>query len=1137
MLSPESRWYFQLFGGFEARWGSLRINRFRTAKTASLLGYLIAHPPHRFAREALAELFWDDMEPERARNNLSVALHALRRALNIPGTPQLVEADSRWLGLKPDSYLADVLEFEQAIQLARTSSDPAQQYERLAFAAHLYQGDFLPGIYDAWVVEKASELQAECLNALQQLARFDAERGNIEAERAWLTQAVGINPLDSDLSARLIEIHLQARQYEAAAQLSAAWLEQYQRLTGEPPPPRIVALHQEAQRGRTSRLHRSISLSETRPDKPALSPPISEKYPEDFTASPTLPDRGTTPPFNSDASTPNLPNLTPLPPLSARREGGTPAAYTHVTPSPFTERGLGGEVVMEFPLIPTLPRTRFVGREGETPRLMELLADAAVPCVVIVGLGGMGKTRLALEVAHRIAASQQMCVHWVCLTALTRSEQIVPAIVQTLGLATTPNPTDALRRYSAQNRPLIFLDNFEHLLPEGALIVAELLRTVPEMRLCITSRFPLRIESEALFPLAPLPCPDALNCPALALFVDRARQVSHDFRLTEQNRPLILELCRQLGGIPLALELAAARLNTLSPKQLLERIHDRLHWLKTRRDDIDARHRAMLSVLEATVAVLPRETRGIFARLSLLPDVWDAELAQATVGMSPERFAEALETLLESSLIERVSDEPARYRMLEIVREYAQSLLSDACRRAAENRLCAWVLRTALHRAEEAYTPRLIEWLRFWDSYRAPLLLTLDLLERDGRLHEGVRLLRAVERYMYLRPLREDALNHLQRWLNTGKLSSRDATDTRLLQARLRFVASEERQAKSVVRELVQLGRRDKRRGWALYWIVQIAFSIRDMPTALRYWKRLRRFYPCPEQPQLHCAIHYLWGYLERVDDIMAWREEGVRFAQQSGDPILLGNALVALIELLVFHGEYDRALRYLDEAHRLFTLLNAPFLLNGAIHARAYCLLQQGELAQAQQTLNAGSEMASRLGLPKHTTHWLQASLWRWEGQLAQAQQFALSQVVDLEIQQIWHQGAMMWELAALCAAEMGNLDEAVRYAAEAARLREHEDDLPRKQFTRTHYAYLRARAGSPDALQELEECLQLWRTLHWRPWQATTLLYLAETYAQYGKTAQARVALEEAIQLNQSMGRALALKKCQMLKNLLPI
>ncbi len=1074
MYLSGARWYFQLFGGFEARCGTLRINRLRTVKTTSLLGYLITHPPHRFTREVLAELFWGDMEPERARNNLSVALHSLRYALDIHGVPPVIEADSLWVGLRADSYLADVQEFEQALQLAHAASDPAQQYERLAFAVSLYQGDFLPGIYDSWVVEKAAALQAECLHALEQLARFDAERGNTEAERAWLTQAVSLNPLDSDLLVRLIERHLQARQYETAARLSTAWMEQYQRLTGEPPPPRIVALSEKAQRGRTNHPHGTVSFSATRHDKPALLPQNSGKPSELLTTPPAL---------------------------------------------------------------PALPRTRFIGREEETAQLMHLLTDSAVPCVVITGLGGMGKTRLALEVAYCIAASQQMGVHWICLTAITRPEQIVPMIVQTLGLAATNYLTESLRRYIAQYRPLLFLDNFEHLLPDGALIVAELLRTIPEMRLCITSRRPLRIESETLFPLTPLPCSDTLDCPALTLFVDRARQVCHDFRLTEQNRPLILELCRYLDNIPLALELAAARLNTLSLKQLRERVHNRLHWLKTRRGDIEARHRAMLSVLEATLATVPTDTRRAFAQLSLLPDVWEIELAQAMVGMPLERFMEVLETLREASLIERVSDEPARYRMLEIVREYAQSLLSDARRRATEKRLSAWMLRTALRRAEEAYTPRLTEWLRFWDSYRTSLLHTLDLLERAGRYHEAIRLLRAVERYLYLRPLHDNLLNRLQHWLDRGKLSSRDTADLRLLLSRLLFEEREGRQVISTVIKSSQAERRDKRRGWTLYWIVQAALIMCDRPTALRYWKRLRRLYPCPEQPELHSAIHYLWGYLEPMENIIAWREEGVRFAQQSGDPVLLGKALDALIEPLILHGDYTRALSYLDEMQQLFAKLNTPMHLNGAMHYRAYCLLQQGKLAQAQQILNDCAEQESRLGLPKHATDWLQALLWRWEERWVQAQQLALSRTADLELRQRWHLGAMMWEIAALCAAEMGNLDGALRYAAEAARLREHEDDLPRKHFTRTHYAYLRARAGDPNALQELQECLQFWRTLHWRPWQATTLFYLAETYAQRGEISRAHAAVEEAIQLNRSMGRALALQKCQILKNSLLI
>ncbi|MCS7301675.1 MAG: winged helix-turn-helix domain-containing protein, partial [Fimbriimonadales bacterium] len=180
------KWYFQLFGGFEARFGSLRVTRLRTAKTTSLLGYLITRPPHRFAREVLADLLWGDLPPERARNNLSVALNALRSVFNEVADAPLIEANGHWIGLNPEQFCADVLEFERALRIARVLTDPAQQYERLAFAVSLYAGDFMAGFYDAWIVEKAAALQAQCLRALERLIQMDTERGDMESARSWL---------------------------------------------------------------------------------------------------------------------------------------------------------------------------------------------------------------------------------------------------------------------------------------------------------------------------------------------------------------------------------------------------------------------------------------------------------------------------------------------------------------------------------------------------------------------------------------------------------------------------------------------------------------------------------------------------------------------------------------------------------------------------------------------------------------------------------------------------------------------------------------------------------------------------------------------------------------------------------------
>ncbi|MDW8186423.1 MAG: BTAD domain-containing putative transcriptional regulator, partial [Anaerolineae bacterium] len=169
--------------------------RLRTVKTASLLGYLVVHPPHRIAREALADLLWGDMPAARARNNLSIALNALRSVFNRAESAPLIEADSYWIGLNPEQFMADVLEFERALQLARMLGDAAQQYEQLAFAVNLYEGDFLHGFYDAWVVEKAAALQAQCLSALEQLIQIDLERGDAESARLWMEKRVSVNPL------------------------------------------------------------------------------------------------------------------------------------------------------------------------------------------------------------------------------------------------------------------------------------------------------------------------------------------------------------------------------------------------------------------------------------------------------------------------------------------------------------------------------------------------------------------------------------------------------------------------------------------------------------------------------------------------------------------------------------------------------------------------------------------------------------------------------------------------------------------------------------------------------------------------------------------------------------------------------
>ncbi|MCX7688982.1 MAG: winged helix-turn-helix domain-containing protein [Fimbriimonadales bacterium] len=1044
----ESKWYFQLFGGFEARCGTLRVTRLRTAKTASLLSYLVVHPPHRFAREVLADLLWGDMPIARARNNLSIALNALRSVFNRDPDDPLIETSSQWVGLNSEQFLSDVLEFERALQLARMLSDPAQQYEQLAFAVNLYEGDFMAGFYDAWIIEKAAALQAQCLSALEQLIQIDIQRGDAETARLWMEKRVSVNPLDCDAAAQLAGAYLEARQYAAAAQMIEAWSARYQQLTGESPPASVQQIASEAQR----RVSRGACAAVARPDKPLL------------------------------------------------------------TRAP----------------LPMPPRNQFLGRERELDRLLEWLTDPSRPCVTIAGLGGVGKTRLALEAAHTLHTQEGTPTFWVALTAITEPRQIIPLITETLQLPSTLNPIDALQRFCAQNRPLLFLDNFEHLLPKGASVIADLLRQVPALRLCITSRFPLRIEGETLFTLTPLDCTDAPDCPALMLFMERARQVVPDFTLTESNRAQVQALCRHLDGIPLALELTAARLDMFTPEQMLERVQERLRWLRTRRRDINPRHSTMQGVLETTVAMLPRTARRLLSQLSLLPDVWTLEQACAVADAPPETLEELLALLCDASLIERLRSAPPRYRMLEVVREYAQSLLAAPSRHTAEYRLCAWTLRTAFARAADAYTDQLPHWLAFWDEARPLLLRTLDTLEQRGRLHDAVRLLKATERYWYLRPLHEDALQRLDRWLESGNLSPRDATDARLLQMRLLVETGQFQRAQPVAEALRSVDRRDPRRGWALFWVVRVAMALNDPLTQQRYWRQLRKRFPCDTDAYLHYNIHYLTPYFERVDDILHWREEGIQLARTMGDPILLGYALESLIEPLTFFGEYSRALRCLDEAQQLYTQLGDALHLHRVHHVQANCYLHQGELERAQQLLQICAEQERMLGLSPLYTRWLQLNLWRAQGELKRAQECALAEAAAMELEQNWLGAGHMLEQAALCAYEHGDLDAALRIGADAQRMIERAVAPPTPRPVSVHCAYLRACAGEHTALEELETCIQENRANRWNPALATALQYLGEACARQGELERARAALYEAIQLNQAMGRQLALEKC---------
>ncbi len=340
--------------------------------------------------------------------------------------------------------------------------------------------------------------------------------------------------------------------------------------------------------------------------------------------------------------------------------------------------------------------TRFFGREAERARLSEMLCDPAIALVTLIGPGGAGKTRLALETARQVADGFSGSVCFAGLADLSDSALILVSLAAALRLPLSgeSTPLAQVTAHLAAGESLLVLDNLEHLGEEGAAQIRALLAQTPGLTCFVTSRRRLDLEGERELFLRPLPIPDssaggseapaALVClPSVQLFVDRAQAVRPDFQITAHNAEAVAAICRTLEGMPLALELAAARIQTLTPAQMQEQLAARLDFLISRRRDLPSRHRSLRAALEwSTLLLTPEQTR-FFVRLSVFRGGCTLESAAAVC--ETDRALPLLEELRERSLL--AAEDPKepglsmRFRMLESLREFGEEHLSpEECR-------------------------------------------------------------------------------------------------------------------------------------------------------------------------------------------------------------------------------------------------------------------------------------------------------------------------------------------------------------------------------------------------------------------------------------------------------------------------
>jgi predicted ATPase/DNA-binding SARP family transcriptional activator len=325
------------------------------------------------------------------------------------------------------------------------------------------------------------------------------------------------------------------------------------------------------------------------------------------------------------------------------------------------------------------PPTQLVGRQAELDAGLRLLRDQHVRLLTLTGPGGIGKTRLGLALARILAPAFADGAAFVSLASIADPELVAGAIVQALELKETrPSPEEVLAEELRRAELLLLVDNFEQVVA-SAPVLARLLEAAPGLAILVTSRAPLRVAGEHELPVPPLTSPAAVE-----LFVERARAANPDFPVSETAAE-VEELCSHLDGLPLAIELAAARTRMLSPRALLERLGKRLDLLGSGRRDAPDRQQTLRTTIDWSYDLLGDADQRLFARLGSFAGGWSLDAAETICAEEGVAVLDALSALVNESLILRSPESDARFLMLEIVREYAVERLA-ASGEAAELR-------------------------------------------------------------------------------------------------------------------------------------------------------------------------------------------------------------------------------------------------------------------------------------------------------------------------------------------------------------------------------------------------------------------------------------------------------------------
>ncbi len=573
--------------------------------------------------------------------------------------------------------------------------------------------------------------------------------------------------------------------------------------------------------------------------------------------------------------------------------------------------------------LPVAP-TPLVGRQLEIAAVSALLRDEA-RLVTLTGPGGTGKTRLALAVAEEL--SEEWPARFVDLSPLRDPGLLAATIEQALGLQDGERPAaEAIAEWLGERALLLVLDNFEQLLA-GAPFVAELLAATPRLAVLATSRAPLRLSGEHEYPVPPLPLREAVE-----LFAARARAVDPRFELTEDRSGSVAEICRRLDGLPLALELAAARSKLLPPEAMVGRLERSLELLTAGARDLPARQQTLRATLDWSYELLDPSARELLERLSVFRGGCTVEAAEAVA--PGQDILGRTESLVNESLLRRVDGGAApRFAMLETIREYAAARLrASAAEEDAQRRHAAYFLRMA-ETAGQALTAGTVydEMLAELDAEHDNLRGAIAWAAAAGEIEGEVRMVVALRQY----------------WLLRGELA----------EARRAFEGAIERSASAESRlhalALLHGGLFPYRQG--------------DVEQAKRIWTQAYDLYvELGDEGEAGRCLAELASVavVERdLERAAALYEESVIQFEAQGQPVRQAIALSNLGAIASMRGDLDTAARYQEEAIPLQRELDDRDGLSISLHNLGRTEIKRGRTEVAASLLAESIELALALG------------------------------------------------------------------------------------------------------------------------------------------------------------------------------